>query len=63
VKELEVPGARPIKVLLQVVSMGSAAIALLLLVFSAYAGNLSEAAPLFAAVGFFVQLYAERRVD
>jgi hypothetical protein len=51
------------KVLLQVVSMGSAAIAILLLILSAYTGSLSEAAPLFAAIGCFVQLYAERHVE
>jgi hypothetical protein len=51
------------KVLLQVVSMGSAVIAILLLILSAYTGSLSEAAPLFAAIGYFVQLYAERYVE
>jgi hypothetical protein len=51
------------KALLQVVSMGSAALAVFLLVLSAYTGSLSEAAPLFAAIGYFVQLYAERRAE
>jgi hypothetical protein len=51
------------KVFLQAVSMGSAVIALLLLLFSAYTGRLSEAAPLFAAIGFFVQLYVERHME
>jgi hypothetical protein len=51
------------KVWLQVVSMGSAVIAILLLIFSAYTGSLSEAAPLFAAIGYFVQLYAERNFE
>jgi hypothetical protein len=51
------------KVFLQAVSIGSAAVALLLLLFSAYTGNMSEAAPLFAAVGFFAQLYVEKHME